>query len=73
MLIQIKINKIPVNNKKTVRYFNMNPFFDSIDYSVSKIENNIHLDLNLSIEDKEKLYKSFFKDVFSAVVKLFEN
>lgn len=38
---QIKINKIPVNNKKTVRYFNMNPFFDSINYSVSKIENNI--------------------------------
>ncbi|OUX36474.1 MAG: hypothetical protein CBE33_05640 [Candidatus Pelagibacter sp. TMED273] len=41
MFKEIKINKIPVNNQKTVRYFNVKSFLDSINYSVNSLEDNL--------------------------------
>ena len=69
-----------INVKKVIKYKLISSFlfylkvfekkFFKSDKICSKIENNIHLDLNLSIEDKEKLYKLFFKDDIEKLEKL---
>ena len=41
MFNHIKINKIPVNNEKTIRYFDVKSFLNSINYSVVDIEQNL--------------------------------
>tara|TARA_B100000963_G_C22544904_1_gene633962 strand:- start:223 stop:1083 length:861 start_codon:yes stop_codon:yes gene_type:complete len=37
----VNINKIPVNNKKTVRFFNVKEFLNRINYNPSDLEKNI--------------------------------
>jgi len=41
LLPEINIKKIPVNNKKTQRFFDLNDFLNNIGYSVSSLERNL--------------------------------
>ena len=41
ILPNVKLNFIPVNNIKTLRYFDVNDFFDKIDFKPSKLVDNL--------------------------------